>query len=32
MEQINRNVEAMLKCYKTIRQFNKYSIQVLKTI
>ena len=32
MEQINRNVEQLLKCYKTIRQFNKYSIQVLKTI
>ena len=25
-------LKQLLKCYKTIRQFNKYSIQVLKTI
>lgn len=32
MEQINRNVDGIVKCYKAIHQFNKCSIQVLKVI
>ena len=32
MEQINRNVEGMFKCYKSTLKFNKYSILVLRNI